>query len=131
MKRNPYMEKCLKNITPEAKAEIDFSVKVSKRILDIMEERGLTQRDLAGLLGKSETEISRWLCGFHNFTLRTICKIETKLGVKIIEVSEKPVQKLRYIPIIIEKYVTYMEKDVTAYKSNYQTQLPSINIGDC
>ncbi len=34
------------------------------------------QRDLANAMGKTEAEISKWLCGFHNFTIKTISKIE-------------------------------------------------------
>ena len=31
-------------------------------------------RNLAQRLGKTETEVSRWLSGTHNLTLSTICK---------------------------------------------------------
>jgi transcriptional regulator with XRE-family HTH domain len=37
-------------------------------------------------MGKTETEVSRWLSGTHNLTMATICKISAALGEKIIGV---------------------------------------------
>ena len=45
-------------------------------------------RNLAQRLGKTETEVSRWLSGTHNLTLSTICKISTALGEDIVTVPK-------------------------------------------
>ena len=37
-------------------------------------------------MGKTEAEVSRWLSGTHNFTLRTISKISTVLKVNMINI---------------------------------------------
>ena len=44
---------------------------------------------MAEELGKSEAEISKWLSGNHNFTLRSISKIETVLNDIIIEIPKQ------------------------------------------
>ena len=49
-----------------------------------MAEQGMKQRDLAKALGKTETEVSRWLSGTHNLTIATIAKIAAVLGDDII-----------------------------------------------
>ncbi len=60
------------------------------RIHEILVAQGKEQKDLAVLLGKSESEISKWMTGTHNFTIKTLSKIESILGEKIIEsVKEK------------------------------------------
>ena len=41
------------------------------------------------MVGKTETEVSRWLSGTHNMTVATIAKISTALGCEII----KPIRK--------------------------------------
>ena len=105
MKRNSLMEECLQQITPEIKAEVDFSIKVSKRLFDIMEKQGLTQRKLAKILGKSETEISRWMQGTHNFTLQTIQKIELTLGVKILQVVGHDSDNIEYKDVVEKRIV--------------------------
>ncbi|MBO9155041.1 multiprotein-bridging factor 1 family protein [Chitinophaga sp. GCM10012297] len=57
---------------------------ITERILEILTEKGMTQKDLADLLGKNESEISKWMKGAHNFTLDTIAKIEIALGETIL-----------------------------------------------
>ena len=58
------------------------------RIHAILEERGLKQKDLANMLGKKESEISKWMRGTHNFTIDTISSIENVLGSPILQVAE-------------------------------------------
>ena len=58
----------------------------NRRIYEILEAKGMTQKDLAKRLGKTETEVSRWLSGTHNLTLSTICKISAALGDPILKV---------------------------------------------
>ena len=48
----------------------------------------MEQKDLAKALGKNESEISKWLSGSHNFTLKTIARIEDVLGDKLLEVVD-------------------------------------------
>jgi transcriptional regulator with XRE-family HTH domain len=78
--------------TPEAtKRQVDKNLAIATRIIEILNEQGKSQRDLARALGKSESEISKWLTGLHNLELRTIYKIEIALGEDVIEVKEKKV----------------------------------------
>jgi transcriptional regulator with XRE-family HTH domain len=63
---------------------VDNSVEVVDQIHAILQRQGKTQRDLAKLLDKNESEVSKWLTGMHNFTLKSISKIEAVLGEKII-----------------------------------------------
>jgi transcriptional regulator with XRE-family HTH domain len=73
--------------TPDAvKQEVSKNVAIAVRIIHVLRSQGKTRRDLARLLGKSESEITRWLSGFHNLELKTIYKIEKALGVDIIMV---------------------------------------------
>lgn len=57
------------------------------RIHAILEEKGMKQKDLAMLLGKKESEISKWMRGTHNFTIETISSIENVLGLPILQVA--------------------------------------------
>ena len=73
--------------TPNSvKEEVSKNVAIAVRIITILRAQGKTRRDLARLLGKSESEITRWLSGFHNLELKTIYKIEQALGENVIEV---------------------------------------------
>lgn len=77
----------IKSIPPEIQKQVDMSMAVSDAIAHILTARSLTQKDFAKMMGKSETEISRWLAGRHNFTLATLAKISTVLNVDLVKVA--------------------------------------------
>ena len=93
MKTNQIMDEIRSTISPETKMQMELSVAIANRIYDILEEKGMTQKDFARLMGKTETEVSRWLSGTHNMTLATLCKISIALGENILSVAdiEEPV----------------------------------------
>ena len=88
MKTNKIMDEIRSTISPEMKLQMEMSVAIANRIYEILEARGMSQKDLAKKLGKTETEVSRWLSGTHNLTLATICKISTALGADVVKVAE-------------------------------------------
>ena len=90
MKANKILNGIRKDISPEMKQQVELSVAIANRIYEILNIKGMTQKDLAQRLGKTETEVSRWLSGTHNLTLSTICKISAALGEDIVTVP-KPV----------------------------------------
>ena len=83
MKTNRIMDEIRSSISPEMKLQMEMSVSIA---YEILEAKGMTQKDLAKRLGKTETEVSRWLSGTHNLTLSTICKISAALGDPILKV---------------------------------------------
>ncbi|SEW34222.1 helix-turn-helix domain-containing protein [Chitinophaga arvensicola] len=87
-------DKISKEIPPETSLMVSKSFDISERILDILDERGMTQKDFAQLLGKRESEICKWMKGTHNFTLETIAKIEIVLGQTILQVAKATPQSI-------------------------------------
>lgn len=75
-----------KNIPNELKVQIDLSFAIADKIANVLEERGMTNKEFAKLVGKTEAEVSRWLGGTHNFTLKTIARISSALDCEIIKV---------------------------------------------
>ena len=88
MRTNKIMDEIRSTISPEMKMQMELSVAIANHIYDILEERGMSQKDFACLMGKSENEVSRWLSGTHNLTMATLCKIGAALGQPIISVPE-------------------------------------------
>ena len=89
MKTNRIMDEIRGSISPETKLQMEMSVALANRIYEILEAKGMTQKDLAKRLGKTETEVSRWLSGTHNLTLSTICKISAALEEEIVTVPHQ------------------------------------------
>lgn len=90
MKTNTIMNDIRSEMSPQMKKQMELSVAIANRIYDILEQKGLTQKQFAALVGKTETEVSRWLSGTHNMTVATIAKISTALGCDIIQPIRKP-----------------------------------------
>ncbi len=139
MKRNPIMERARKLANPEVKARIDFSIGITKRIMNILETKGMMQKDFAKLMGKSESEISKWLQGTHNFTIETILKIQAKLGVDILEIAcSKPNDKTKELKIAFGQsyYIQKAGSSISGLKNNdwHKGEIPNSTpfcIGDC
>ena len=68
----------------DLKKQLNYSDAIANKLDGMLKRRGMTQRDLAKNTGKTEAEVSRWLGGTHNFTLRTLAKISIVLGEDVI-----------------------------------------------
>lgn len=87
MKRSSIIEARREKVSSEVRRRVNLSFLIVDRIHNILEAKGLKQKDLANMLGKNESEISKWMRGTHNFTIDTISSIEEALGVPILQVE--------------------------------------------
>lgn len=62
-----------------------YSQSIAMRMLDKMEELGMTQKSVAERMGCSQQYVSRVLKGSENLSIETITKIEAALGLRILE----------------------------------------------
>ena len=86
MKRSSILEARRKEVNPEVREMVDLSFQIVDRIHEILQEKGLKQKDLALQLNKKEAEISKWMRGTHNFTIDTLVSIEQALDAPILQV---------------------------------------------
>lgn len=82
-------ERDLQRLSPEKLDERRLSVEVVERIYDLMEKYAINQKELAQKLGKHPSEVNKWLSGTHNFTFKTIIRLENIFGEPILSVSQK------------------------------------------
>ena len=123
MMKNKRLEERRKKISKDVNISVKQSFDIVDRIHEILVKQGKEQKDLALLLGKSESEISKWMSGTHNFTLNTLAKIKSVLGESIIEViSENQVEKQVERPRTI-----YISNREFAMKTSNQTLVVSLN----
>ena len=79
-------KECVSKVPDELKLELSWSNAIAIKIASQLSEQGMTQKMFAKKMGKTEAEVSRWLSGTHNFTLRTISKISSVLNTDMIHV---------------------------------------------
>lgn len=82
---NDKFQQMLANVPQDIITEIDLSFAITTEIEHLMQERGLTKKQFADALGKKPSEVTKWLSGQHNFTIRTIAMLSTFFGRPIIQ----------------------------------------------
>jgi len=85
--KNKRLEERRKKIPQSVETFVKRSFDIVDRIHEILASQGKDQKELAKALGKKESEISKWMTGTHNFTLKTLAKIEEVLGEQIIDIT--------------------------------------------
>lgn len=70
---------------------------IAVRLHALLRERGWSQSDLAGRVGKTKSYVSRVLAGTENVTLKTVAEFEAALGADVLTVpaSEPAVPRRR------------------------------------
>lgn len=86
MKKNDFLQQIRKEIPQETRIFVQHHADIVIRINQLLEDKGWTQKKLAESMDKRPSEISKWLNGEHNFTLRSLAKLEAELGESIINV---------------------------------------------
>ena len=86
-KTSELFNECLAATPQDVKQCIDWSFQIADKIDSVLKERGITQKEFAKQIGRSEAEVCRWVGGTHNFTLATLAKISSALGVPLIHVT--------------------------------------------
>lgn len=88
--RSAIAQKMLDKTPKDLELFVRLRADIVVRVHRILEKRGFTQKQLADLLEKHPSEISKWLGGEHNFTLRSLAKLEAELGEPIVLVPDSP-----------------------------------------
>ena len=86
MNTNEIFNQSVAEISEEVKREMELSYAISEKIDLLLKTRGLTQKQFAKMVGKTEPEVCRWLSGRHNFTIRTLAKISIALETDIVSI---------------------------------------------
>jgi len=109
--KNKRLERRRKKISKEIDLFVKQSFDIVDRIHEILAKQGKEQKDLATALGKNESEISKWMTGTHNFTIKTLVKIEAVLGEPVIQTrQEKSGTKSAAFYITHERYTLHVSR---------------------
>ncbi|MBO7070667.1 MAG: helix-turn-helix transcriptional regulator [Bacteroidales bacterium] len=78
--RQEWFNEKMAAVSPEIVSEVQLSADIIARLDAILQQKNMTQKDLARKMGRSEAAISRWTSGFPNLTLKSIAEISTALA---------------------------------------------------
>jgi len=83
------------NKNPEIDKLVERNLAISEKVQSILDKRGIKQKKFAEMLDKKPSEVSKWLTGLHNLTLKSITKMEVALGEDLINIE--PVKEYKYV----------------------------------
>ncbi|MFA7116608.1 MAG: helix-turn-helix transcriptional regulator [Bacteroidales bacterium] len=84
-----------KNKNPEIDNFIEKNLAIVDKVHIALKDKGWTKAKFAELMGKNPSEVSKWLSGTHNLTLKSIIKMEVVLGMDLI--YAEPITEDHYI----------------------------------
>lgn len=71
------------NQNPEIDRFIERNLEITQKVCSILKQRNIRKKEFAKMLDKKPSEITKWLSGLHNLTLKSITKMEVALGVNL------------------------------------------------
>ncbi|MEH1007467.1 helix-turn-helix transcriptional regulator [Winogradskyella sp. ECml5-4] len=83
------------NGNPEIARLVEKNLALSEKINSILNERDIKKGEFAKMLDKSPSEVSKWLSGTHNLTMKSINKMEFVLGIDLISIE--PIKEIEYV----------------------------------
>lgn len=85
----PMSEKELQavNFRKEGKVWLRKSRQIALSVLYYLEQKGMTQKDLAEIMGVTPTYVGKLLKGKENLSLETISKIEEAMDVDLVNIK--------------------------------------------
>jgi transcriptional regulator with XRE-family HTH domain len=127
MESNIFFE-ILKNIPQKVRNFTRLSMGIAADIDDILKQKKMSQKMFADLMEKKESEISKWLSGSHNFTIKSIAKIEEKLNTQILfiasEVTLRPSDERKVHTYMQFENLPLSQKVVPAFKVSDRHEIP-------
>jgi transcriptional regulator with XRE-family HTH domain len=90
--RSKVLQRILDNTPKDVEIFVDLYADLVVRINQLLRENNISKKELSDKMGKKPSEISKWLSGEHNFTLRSLAKLSAELGEPLLEVPKKKAQ---------------------------------------
>lgn len=87
--RSKVAKRILDKMPEDVKIFVRLYADIVIRVNQLIKENGYTQKQLADKLDKTPSEIHKWLNSEHNFTLKSIAKLQAELGETILYVPER------------------------------------------
>jgi transcriptional regulator with XRE-family HTH domain len=96
MKKNSIISDWLaQNGDPEIDQFVEKNLAITEKVRNNLILKGWNNGDLAKAMGKSPSEVSKWLSGMHNLTLKSIIKMERALETELIHCE--PIKEFEYV----------------------------------
>lgn len=108
------------NRNPEIDRFIEKNLDITEKVRLALEYKGWKSQDLAKQMNKNPSEVSKWLGGMHNLTLKSIIKMEVALGIDLIHTE--PIKEYEYVYLGLIKNQQELVGKANDYESYSESQ---------
>lgn len=129
---SPFIDELLQGISPAELERTNKRMLLAASIDDGVKAKGWKKKDFASAMGKTPSEITKWLSGTHNFTADTLFDIERILNINLFQSLKKPLEVINtYIYSVTVQSsgsrdycypMDFYESLVASYKTSSQTK---------
>lgn len=109
---------------PEIEKFIEKNLAITEKVRIAMEQKGWKSQDLAKAMDKNPSEVSKWLTGMHNLTLKSIIKMEIALGIDL--VHTEPIKEYEYVFLGVIESQKQLSEKAKVYQKTTEIQEYSI-----
>lgn len=99
---------------------VEKNLAITEKVRMAMEQKGWKNLDLANAMDKTPSEVSKWLSGLHNLTLKSIVKLEEALNICLIHTE--PIKQYEYVYLGVIKTQDEFHEKSEKYKEYYSNQ---------
>jgi len=129
---NVVLKRILEKIPSKKRRFHRISSDISAQIQEYLRIKGYNQKDFSALMGKKQSEISKWLTGNHNFTIKTIAAIEDELDEDIVcvPIHIKNTIEVHYfgisnqLPTAVHTITPDYSAELQEFYLNFQSAIP-------
>lgn len=89
----------VQSLDPNVLRRVGDRMVIATKIADAIKRKGLTQKEFAKIMGKTESEISDWLSGDRNFTIDTLSDIGYVLNIKLLDTNITKMSVTKYVSL--------------------------------
>lgn len=107
---------------------LDYAQQIALEVLELLSQKGLSQKAFAEKMQVSPQVVSKWLKGKENFTLETIVKMEAVLGKRLIKIGEPATNDASFFEEVIISTDTYLPLAVTTRKIHTFLNAPTFEM---
>ena len=83
------------NKNPEIDSFIEKNLAIVDKVRIALEAKNWSKGQLAEAMDKRPSEVSKWLSGTHNLTMKSIIKMEIALGIDLMHTE--PIKEYEYV----------------------------------
>ena len=86
MKTTNIYSEAVKHIPADVQKGTEFCFAVADRIHQFLIVKGMSHKDLAEMMGKTEANVAAWVSGQYDFSLRMLVEISVAHGEDLVKI---------------------------------------------